>query len=68
MRDPMYEVRIFLTTMLITLISFKALHLVDMPWWFVLLPIWVPLALCLLLQIGIWVWRVDKNTETDEEY
>lgn len=36
-------------------------HIIDWSWWWVLSPIWIPLAIVVLILLGLWAYVVVKQ-------
>ena len=45
----------FLDMLAVTFIVLKLIHVIDWSWWWVLSPIWIPLAIALLL---VFLWAI----------
>lgn len=47
---------LFSTLLTIAFIVLKLCHVIEWSWIWVLAPIWIPLALVILIFMGAWVW------------
>ncbi len=61
----MVEIRWFLTALLLMFIGLKLGRVIDWSWWWVIAPFWAPLALAIIGQIPLWLYRQWFEPEHD---
>lgn len=50
-----------LTLLLVAFVVLKLCHVIEWSWWWVLSPMWAPLAIALLVVAGCYIWAGITN-------
>ena len=56
-KEDIYSGMTFGDLLLVTFIVMKLTGVIDWSWWWVLAPLWMPLALCVIMIIIVLCWN-----------
>lgn len=51
----------------IVFIILKLLHVIDQSWWLVLVPLWIDLAIFVLVIIGVIIYEIIDNNKYNKK-
>lgn len=46
----------FSTILFIVFLVLKLTHVIDWSWWWVTSPLWIPIAITILIYVGLYIW------------